>query len=86
MGRGKGECSSFEKPSFASVGGNSNERFHPRGGADFGAEGGMQLRGAFNYYDKQTECFGKQQAGRTAVRAALSGCFKESHYHFIKID
>ena len=47
MGRGKGECSSFEKPSFASVGGNSNERFHPRGGADFGAEGGMQPHGAF---------------------------------------
>jgi len=46
----------------------------------------MQPREAFNYYDKQTECFGKQQAGRTAVRAALSGCFKESHYHFIKID
>ena len=47
MGRGKGRCSSFEKPSSASVGGSSSGRFHLRGGADFGAEGGMQLRGAF---------------------------------------
>ena len=46
VGRGKGRCSSFEKPSFASVGGSSSGRFHPPGwGAGFGAEGDLSSYG-----------------------------------------